>query len=140
MTDFNAKVIEEFRANHGRVGGYFEGANMILLGTTGAKTGEPRTIPLMYFPVDADTVQIIASKGGAPEHPAWYHNVLAHPTVHVKLTAADGIEEFDGVAAPLPEPQRTDRYSEIAAQVATFGGYQKNTDRVIPIVQITRTK
>ena len=86
MSDFNTQIIEEFHANAGKVGGPFQGAPMILLHTIGAKSGETRTIPLVYL-TDGDHIAIIASKGGAPAHPDWYHNLVAHPEITVEVGA-----------------------------------------------------
>ena len=84
MSDFNTATIAEFRANNGKVGGYFAGANMLLLHTVGAKTGQPRTNPLVYA-TDGDRLVVIASKGGADSNPDWYYNLLANPIVTVEL-------------------------------------------------------
>ena len=87
MDDFNNKVIEEFRSNRGKVGGQFEGAPMLLLTTTGAKSGSIRVNPVMYM-AEGDRTYVFASKAGAPTNPDWYHNLLAHPTVTVERGTA----------------------------------------------------
>jgi deazaflavin-dependent oxidoreductase (nitroreductase family) len=134
MTDFNRAVIEEFRANHGQVGGGFAGALMVLLTTTGAKSGEKRVNPLVGL-VDGGTLYVVASKAGAPTSPDWYHNLLAHPEVEVEV----GDERFEATAVPIVSGPERDRL--YAAQVAVqpgFADYEKATTRVIPIVELRR--
>lgn len=138
MSDWNDKIIAEFRENNGKVGGPFEGAHLLLLTTTGAKSGERRTSPMMYFTEADGTRSVIASKGGAPTNPAWYHNLVANPDVHVEASVDGGIEEYDAVAAPVPEPRRSERYAEIGAKNPGFAEYQLKTTRQIPLVEITR--
>ena len=133
MSDFNTQVIEEFRANAGRVGGNFEGAPMVIITTTGAKSGQPRTIPLVYLP-DSDRVVIFASKAGAPTNPDWYHNIVANPNLTVEV----GSETYDAVAEEITGEER-DRL--FAAQVAAMPGFQTyadNTTRLIPVVALNR--
>ncbi|OWY59970.1 hypothetical protein B7486_71715, partial [cyanobacterium TDX16] len=101
MKAFNDSIIEEFRSNDGKVGGPFEGAPMIILTTTGAKSGEPRTTPLVSYQEDG-RLFVMASMGGAPTHPAWYHNVKANPGLKVELQTPDGIDEFEAEAVELP--------------------------------------
>ncbi len=131
--DFNQQVIEEFRANGGKVGGPFDSAPMLLLTTTGAKSGHPRVAPLVYT-TDGDRIVIIASKGGAPTHPDWYHNIAAHPEVTVEV----GGEKFPARAEIAPEPERTRLFDAQAEIMPGFREYQNNTTRVIPVVTITR--
>jgi len=134
MTDFNKQVIQEFRANNGKVGGNFEGAPMVLITTTGAKSGQKRTTPLVSQPA-GDVLYIFASKAGAPTNPDWYHNLLAHPEVEVEF----GDEKFTAVATPV---ERSERDRIFAKQVEVFPGfadYEKATDRVIPVVELRRT-
>ena len=133
MSDFNSQVIEEFRANSGKVGGNFEGAPMVIITTTGAKSGQPRTIPLVYLP-DGDRVVIFASKAGAPTNPDWYHNLTAHPDLVVEV----GSETYAAVAEDITGDER-DRL--FAAQVAVMPGFQTyadNTTRLIPVVALNR--
>lgn len=133
MSDFNTQVIEEFRANAGRVGGNFEGAPMVIITTTGAKSGQPRTIPLVYLP-DSDRVVIFASKAGAPTNPDWYHNIVANPNLTVEV----GSETYEAVAEEITGEER-DRL--FAAQVAAMPGFQTyadNTTRLIPVVALNR--
>ncbi|MDQ1564873.1 MAG: hypothetical protein QOH44_373 [Actinomycetota bacterium] len=137
MPDWNDKIIAEFRDNNGAVGGPFAGAHLLLLTTTGAKTGQTRVSPMMYF-AEGDDRLVVASKAGAPESPAWYHNLLANPSVHVEASIDGGIEEYDAIAKPVPEPYRTARYAEIGALNAGFASYQAKTARKIPLVTLTR--
>jgi deazaflavin-dependent oxidoreductase (nitroreductase family) len=134
MSDFNRAVIEEFRANHGQVGGGFAGSSMVLLTTTGAKSGEKRVNPLVAL-VQGDQLYVIASKAGAPTSPDWYHNLLAHPEVEVEL----GDDRFEATAVPITSGPERDRL--YAAQVAVqpgFADYEKATTRVIPVVELRR--
>ena len=105
MSDWNKKIIEEFRANEGQVGGYFENMTLLLLHTTGAKSGLPRLNPAAYTE-DGDRLVIIASKGGADTHPNWYYNVVANPHVTVEV----GSEKYDAIATVAEEPERTRLY------------------------------
>lgn len=133
MKDFNNQVIAEFRANGGKVGGPFEGAPMLLLTTTGAKSGQPRVAPLVYT-TDGDRIVIIASKGGAPTHPDWYHNIVANPEIMVEV----GSETFPARAEIAAEPERTRLFNAQADLMPNFAEYQKNTDRTIPVITINR--
>ncbi len=135
MLDFNAQVIEEFRANEGRVGGPFEGASLLLLTTTGARSGKPYTTPLMYR-TDGDRYVIFASKAGAPTHPAWYHNLRAHPDATIEL----GGETIAVTASDAAGEDRDRLFAAQAAESPQFAGYQANTDRVIPVVLLTPAK
>lgn len=137
MSDWNTQIINEFHANDGKVGGNFANMHLLLLTTTGAKSGETRTTPVAYFSFD-DEITIVASKGGAPMHPAWYHNLRKHPTVHIEVATDNGIDEYDAVAEVMPEPARTERYAKIASVAPGFGEYEKKTDRVIPLVVLKR--
>jgi deazaflavin-dependent oxidoreductase (nitroreductase family) len=128
--DFNAKVIEEFHANEGRVGGMLEGAPMLLLHHTGAKTGTARINPLVYLP-DGDRYVIFASKAGAPTNPDWYHNLKAHPNVQIEV----GTETI-GVTATEAEGEERDRlFSAQEGRMSTFADYAEKTEgRVIPVI------
>jgi deazaflavin-dependent oxidoreductase (nitroreductase family) len=137
MTDWNDKIITEFRENNGVVGGPFAGAHLLLLTTVGAKSGEERVSPMMYFP-DGDTRIVVASKAGAPTHPGWYHNLLAQAAVHVEASVDGGIEEYDAVASPMPEDKRAAKYAEIGTSNPGFAEYQTKTDRKIPLVVLNR--
>jgi deazaflavin-dependent oxidoreductase (nitroreductase family) len=130
--DFNAQVIEEFRANDGRVGGIFDGAPVLLLHHTGAKSGTPRVNPLMYQADDGRYV-IFASKGGAPSNPDWFHNLKAHPDVSIEVGA-----ETLAVTATEASGEERDRLFETQKQRAPqFAEYEQKTDRVIPVVVLT---
>ncbi|MGW5261518.1 nitroreductase family deazaflavin-dependent oxidoreductase [Microbispora sp. NPDC004025] len=130
---FNQSVIDEFRANGGRVGGPFEGGDLLLLTTVGARSGREHTVPLGYVR-DGDALLVVASAGGAPRHPAWYHNLLAHPAVRVEV----GEEVFDAVAVPA-EGERRERLFEHVVRVAPgYGDYQARTARAIPVVVLER--
>jgi len=133
MSDFNAKIIEEFRANHGKVGGGFDGAPMVLITTTGAKSGKERINPLVYL-ADGDRVVIFASKAGAPTSPDWYHNLVANPRVGVEI----GDEKFSAEASEVNGEERDRLYAKQASIMPGFAEYQAKTDRVIPVVVLTR--
>jgi deazaflavin-dependent oxidoreductase (nitroreductase family) len=133
MKGHNAGIIEEFRANEGKVGGPFDGAPLLLLHTTGARSGAERVNPLMYLP-DDDRHVVFASKGGAPTHPDWYHNVVAHPTVTVEV----GSERFDARATVASDEERDELYGRQASRYPQFQRYQDGTDRVIPVVILER--
>ncbi|CAN5314124.1 nitroreductase family deazaflavin-dependent oxidoreductase [soil metagenome] len=135
MSDWNDRIIAEFRANNGRVGGPFEGSTLLLLHTVGAKSGEPRVAPMMYF-AEPEGIFVIASKAGTPENPAWYHNLVAHPAVHVEQATAEGIAEFDATAEVVPRPERDRLFARFSARAPGFAGYQAKTERIIPVVQL----
>lgn len=137
MSDFkewNTAVIDEFRANNGKVGGRFEGAPLLLLHTMGAKSGVERINPLAYTK-DGERFIIIASKGGAPTHPDWYYNVLATPGVTVEV----GDEHFPARATAAEEPERTRLFEQMAAVMPGFADYQRNVSRTIPVIVLERT-
>ena len=130
--DFNAKVIEEFRANEGRVGGMFEGVPLLLLHHTGARSGTQLVNPLAYQSDDGRYV-VFASKGGAPTNPAWYHNLKAHPDVSIEVGA-------DTVAVTATEAGGEERerlYREQTERVPQFAEYQQRTERLIPVMLLT---
>jgi deazaflavin-dependent oxidoreductase (nitroreductase family) len=133
MSDMNKQIIEEFRANSGKVGGFFANNTLLLLHTTGAKSGQKRINPLVTFE-DNERLVIIASKGGAPSHPAWYHNLVANPEVGVEY----GIEEFQAQARITSEPERTDLYEKMEKRLASFSEYKERAGRVIPVVTLSR--
>src|SRR4051812_5553406 len=118
MSDWNKAIIEEFRANKGKVGGQFEGADLLLLHTIGAKSGLERVNPMRYF-IDDDRYVVIASKGGADTNPDWYRNLVAHPEVSVEV----GTEQFAAIAALPSEPERTKLYEKMEAISSAFTGY-----------------
>lgn|SRR5258708_1477555 len=133
MNDFNQAVITEFRANDGKVGGQFANIPLLLLTTIGAKSGQPRTMPLAYT-VDGDRIIVIASKAGAPTNPDWYHNLLANPIVTVET----GHERFQ-VRAEFAEGQERERlYAQTVERMPWFAEYQRKTSRPIPVVILER--
>jgi deazaflavin-dependent oxidoreductase (nitroreductase family) len=133
MSDWNARIIEEFRSNGGQVGGNFEGAPLLLLTTKGRRTGAARTSPVMYL-ADGDRLLVFASKGGAPTNPDWYDNLVADPEVTVEV----GTESYRAQAHPVEGAERDRLYAEQASRYPGFAEYQANTDRVIPVVAIVR--
>jgi len=131
--DFNEKIIDEFRANGGKVGGPFEGASLLLLHTTGAKTGRSRVKPLVYRR-DGDRLVVFGTKGGSPTHPEWFYNVRANPRVTVEV----GSDRFEADAR-VALPDERDRIWQLQTQdVPVFADYQKKTERTIPVVILER--
>jgi deazaflavin-dependent oxidoreductase (nitroreductase family) len=131
--DWNSKLIEEFHANGGKVGGPFEGAPLLLLTTTGAKSGQRRTTPLVYMP-DGDRMIIFATKAGAPTNPDWYHNLVAHPQVTVEV----GTETFEAVSVVITGEERNRLYAQQAAKNPGFAEYETKTTRLIPVIALKR--
>ena len=132
---FNAALIEEFRANGGKVGGRFEGRPVVLITTTGAKSGRKYTTPLVYLQ-DGERRLIFASKAGAPTSPDWYHNLVANPTVTVEV----GTETYDATAVVITGEERDRLYAKQVETTPIFGEYQQKTTRVIPVVALERTR
>lgn len=133
MTEFNKKIIDEFRANKGVVGGQFAGAPMLLLTTTGAKSGRSHTTPLVYSK-DGDQIVVIASKAGSPTNPAWYHNLKAHPTVSLEV----GTQHFQAKAVITTGDERERLFNAQAAQMAVFNEYRNKTTRQIPVIKFQK--
>ncbi len=133
MNDFNTQVIAEFRGNGGKVGGPFEGATILLLSTTGAKSGEQRINPVVAR-TEGDEIYVFASKAGAPTNPDWFHNLVAHPVVGVEL----GTDTFEARAVVESGDERDRVYAAQAADFPNFAEYQESTDRVIPVVRLDR--
>jgi deazaflavin-dependent oxidoreductase (nitroreductase family) len=136
MSDYNQKNIEEFRANEGRVGGGFEGRPLLLLHTTGRRTGSERVNPLMYLP-DGDRWIVFASKGGHIAHPDWLHNIEANPEATIEV----GTATFPVKAKVLREgPERDALYARQVAAYPQFGEYEKKTEghRTIPVIILER--
>lgn len=133
MSDWNKAIIEEFRANKGKVGGHFEGKDLLLLHTKGAKSGLERINPMVYFK-DDDRYVVIASKGGADTHPDWYYNLLANP----ELTAEVGTDQFTLIATVPSEPERTQLYEKMESINPGFTEYKHKTSRVIPVITLAR--
>ncbi len=133
MASRNEGIIDEFRANEGRVGGRFEGRPMLLLTHTGAKTGTRYTNPLVYLPDDGRFV-IFATKGGAPDDPRWYRNLLAHPAASVEV----GTDRFDVDAVEVHGEERDRLYARQSEVMPAFADYEQKTDRRIPVIALTR--
>jgi deazaflavin-dependent oxidoreductase (nitroreductase family) len=134
VSDWNDHVIREFRANAGKVGGYFEGASMILIHHVGAKSGRVRVSPLVCFPEPDGSMYIVASKGGAPSNPDWYHNVRAHPRIEVEV----GTQTFTVEATELDRGERAEVWPRIVAERPGFGEYETKTTRLIPVFRLRR--
>ncbi len=131
---FNERVIDDFRAHEGQIrSGPFAGRSLLLLTTRGAKTGDGRTSPLAYS-LDGDRLAVIASKGGAPTSPAWYHNLRTRPDVTVEL----GPEKFRARATVAGDAERRRLYDQHAAKMPAFAEYEKRTTRKIPVVVLQR--
>ena len=133
--DWNKAIIEEFRANGGKVGGMFAGRTLLLLHTSGAKSGQPRINPVAYVK-DGDRFVIIASKGGAPTNPDWYYNLVTHPDVTVEV----GTEQFHVHATVTTEPDRTRLYQQMVDMMPVFAEYEQKTTRTIPVIILTRVE
>ena len=133
LNEYNKTVIEEFRANQGKVGGQMENMSVILLTMTGAKTGRTITKPLVYSK-DGDRMVVIASFAGAPKHPAWYLNLVANPEVTVEV----GTEKFRAKVEETSGDERQRLFDTQAAQMSIFNDYQKKTTRQIPVLTLTR--
>jgi deazaflavin-dependent oxidoreductase (nitroreductase family) len=133
MNDFNKRVIEEFRANEGKVGGMFANAPVMLLTTTGAKSGRKFTLPLVFLP-DGERMVIFASKAGAPTNPDWYHNLVANPVVTVEV----GAETYDANATVITGEERDQLYARQVAAMPQFGEYAAKTTRLIPVIALDR--
>jgi len=128
---FNESITDEFCANDGKVGGQFKGADLLLLTTTGAKSGQPRVSPLAYFRIDGKLI-IIGSFAGADVNPAWVHNLRANPSAHVEI----GNKSSDVTARELPSPERDELFARITAAAPGFAEYQAKTTRVIPVFEL----
>ncbi|MFK0249656.1 nitroreductase/quinone reductase family protein [Amycolatopsis azurea] len=133
MTGFNDQVIEEFRNSKGKLGGMFEGWKLILLTTTGAKSGERRTNPLGYLEIDGKTV-VVASNMGAPRNPGWYHNIRHDH----RVTVETGVESYEAIAAVPPAVERDALFAKVVAEEPGFAEYQAKTTRELPVVILHR--
>ncbi len=131
VQDWNRKIIEEFRVNEGRVGGPFAGAPVLLLHTTGAKTGRERVNPMMYLDLDEHRY-VFATKSGADTNPDWYWNLVAHPDVTVEV----GTETYEAAAMPVTGDDRDRIYAEQARRYPGFAEYEQKTSRIIPVVEL----
>jgi deazaflavin-dependent oxidoreductase (nitroreductase family) len=132
--DFNERNIAEFRANHGRVGGQFEGAPLVILHTVGARSGKPRTNITMYL-ADGDRYLVFASKAGADDNPAWYWNLKANPDARIEV----GDDTFDVHATELEGAERDEKYALQAERYSGFADYERKTSRTIPVVALAPT-
>jgi deazaflavin-dependent oxidoreductase (nitroreductase family) len=134
--DWNTKVIEEFRANEGRVGGGFEGAPMVLMHHRGRKTGKDYVSPVVYLPGDDGVIYVFASKGGAPSNPDWYYNLTSAGTGRVEV----GAETYPVTVTELTGPERDRIYAEQVSRMPGFGEYEENTKgvRTIPVLALRR--
>lgn len=138
MSDWNDKVIDEFRDNGGKVGGNFEGAPLLLLHTIGAKSGDPRVSPMMYFAADGGWA-VFASYAGKDINPAWYHNLKAHPELEIEVAdGSGGVDTVSVQARELAPDERAPIWEEQKRRYPGFAEYEKATDRVIPVVLLTR--
>lgn len=133
--EWNQKLIEEFRANGGKVGGWGAGPSlpMALLTTTGAKSGKPRVTPVVYLQ-EGDRLFVSASNGGMPSNPDWYHNILAHPEVTVEV----GDQKFQVKVVVITGKERDEIYAKQAKLMPNYEEYQRQTTRVIPVVELVR--
>ncbi len=135
INDFNAKLIEDFRANGGEPGGPFAGTPLLVLHSTGAKSGEVREHPMVFHADGDGRLVVVASKGGAPTHPAWYHNLVAHPRATVEL----GTETFAVDAHEAEGDERARLWTTITGRFPQFAEYQTKTDRRLPLMVLERT-
>ena|SRR5688572_20019810 len=135
MSDWNKKIIDEFRANGGKVGGNFAGKPLLLLHTTGAKTSQERVNPVAYTR-DNDRLVVIASKGGAPTNPDWYYNIVANPQVTIEV----GTEQFQAQATVSAESERRRLYDKMVEIMPGFADYERKTTRSIPVIVLTPVK
>ena len=133
LNEFNRKIVEEFRANDGVVGGPFQGGALLLLHTVGAKSGQPRLSPLAYLTVDGRTL-IVGSYAGGPKAPAWVHNLRANPRAHIEI----GTDAYDVDVRELPADERDAVYPKIVELAPVFAEYQAKTTRTIPVFEFTR--
>ncbi|GHC95160.1 cation-binding protein [Nocardiopsis terrae] len=135
VSPWNEPVVEEFRANGGRVGGVFEGGDLLLLTTTGARSGREHTTPLGFLRIDG-RVYVVGSAGGSPRHPDWYRNLLAHPMALVEMSNDDSHE---AVAVPVEGAERDRVFQEIVRREPGFGEYQEQVERRLPVVELQRS-
>ncbi|MGW4331011.1 nitroreductase family deazaflavin-dependent oxidoreductase [Nocardia sp. NPDC004573] len=134
MTDFDRRTVEAFRANHGRVGGMLAGTPLILIHHIGAKSGIERVTPLACYAQTDGSFAIVASNGGSPTHPMWYHNLRANPAITVEV----GTEKFPARAEELVGTARAELWSKLLAASADLAEYQGRTERVIPLLILRR--
>jgi deazaflavin-dependent oxidoreductase (nitroreductase family) len=132
--DYNAKIIDEFRANEGRVGGPWAGATLLLIHHLGARSGTERITPLGYFPQGQGRFAVVASNGGSPTHPDWYYNLKAHPRITVEV----GTQTFTVLAEQLGHTTRAELWPKLVAQTPALGEFQAKATRQIPVIMLTR--
>jgi len=132
--DYNAKIIDEFRANEGRVGGPWAGATLLLIHHLGARSGTERITPLGYFPQGQGRFAVVASNGGSPTHPDWYYNLKAHPRITVEV----GTQTFTVLAEELGDTTRAELWPKLVAQTPALGEFQAKATRQIPVIMLTR--
>jgi deazaflavin-dependent oxidoreductase (nitroreductase family) len=132
LDEFNRNVVEEFRANGGKVAA-FEGGTLLLLHTTGAKSGQPRLSPLASLEVDG-RILIVGSYAGAPKDPAWVHNLRANPRARIEI----GTDAYDVIARELPADERAAAYPKVVELAPVFAEYQAKTSRLIPLFELQR--
>ena len=133
-SDYNAAIIDEFRATGGHPGGEWAGTPMLLIHHIGARSGIERVTPLGCFPLGDDRFAVVASSGGSPSHPAWYHNLKAHPVITVEF----GTGTFAAVARELDDAARAELWPALVARFPTVGVYQAKAARQIPVLTLTR--
>jgi deazaflavin-dependent oxidoreductase (nitroreductase family) len=133
-SDYNDTIIEEFRANGGHVGGPWADTPMLLIHHTGAKSGTERVTPLAYFPHPGGRFVIVASNGGSPAHPGWYHNLKAHPVIEVEVSS----QTFSALAEELDDTARAELWPKLVAGAPTLSEHQGRTARQIPVFMLTR--
>ena len=133
-TSYNDSIVREFRAHAGQVGGEWAGTPLILVHHVGARSGTERVTPLGCFPLDDGRYAVAASSGGSPQHPAWYHNLKAHP----RITVEAGAETFTAVAQELDDTARAELWPVLVARYPTLGQHQAKTTRQVPVFILTR--
>lgn len=133
-TEYNTKIIEEFRANSGRLGGEWAGTTLILIHHTGARSGTERVTPVGCFPLSNGRFAVVASNGGSPAHPGWYYNLKADP----RITAELGSESFTVLAEELAGTARAELWPELIARYPALGEHQARTTRQVPVFLLTR--
>jgi deazaflavin-dependent oxidoreductase (nitroreductase family) len=134
ISDWNRRIVEEFRAKGGKVSGQFEGANLLLLHTTGARSGQERINPLAYQELGDGRYAVFGSKGGSPRHPDWYRNIVANPDVKVEV----GTDAFDATARVAEGEERDRIWTTQKAAVPGFAEYERRTARQIPVIVLSR--
>jgi deazaflavin-dependent oxidoreductase (nitroreductase family) len=137
VKEFNRNLIEEFRANDGKVTGQFSGGHLLLLTTTGAKSGQQRVSPLAFFDIDGKLI-ILGSFRGSPTDPAWVHNLRANPQVHLEVATDSGVDAYDATARELAADEREAIVPKVVAAAPVFAEYQSKTSRTIPLFELQR--